>query len=62
VVKRYLAARLFGSWVPYRVDRLSALVEHLQQTLLVLNEEASRADLLEAIRATDLRMVHGEER
>jgi hypothetical protein len=62
VVKRYLAARLFGSWVPYRVDRLSALVEHLQQTLLVLKEEASRADLLEAIRATDLRTVHGGER
>jgi Fe-S-cluster containining protein len=58
VVSRYLAARLFASWVPYRADRLTALVDDLQRTVAILKEEASRAALLEAIRATDLRVVH----
>ena len=60
VVNRYLAARLFASWVPYRSDRLGALVHDLAQAHLVLQEEAGRAGatLLDAIRATDLRIVH----
>jgi hypothetical protein len=59
VVNRYLAARLFASWVPYRADRLTAVIDHLQRTLAVLKEAASGTELLEAIRATDLRVVHG---
>jgi hypothetical protein len=59
VVNRYLAARLFASWVPYRADRLTALVDDLDRTLDVLNANAAGTTLLEAIRATDLRVVHG---
>jgi Fe-S-cluster containining protein len=59
VVNRYLAARLFASWVPYRSDRLSALVDDLESTLALLKENASGVEILEAIRQTDLRVVHG---
>jgi hypothetical protein len=61
VINRYLAARLFASWVPYQADRLSALVDDLARAHRILREEAARAGatLLEAIRATDLRVVHG---
>jgi hypothetical protein len=61
VVNRYLAARLFASWIPYQADRLRALVDDLARTHRILREEAARAgaSLLEAIRATDLRVVHG---
>jgi hypothetical protein len=58
VVNRYLAARLFASWVPYRADRLSALVRDLAHAHTVLRDEAGGSDLLAAIRATDLRIVH----
>jgi hypothetical protein len=60
VVNRYLAARLFASWVPYRSERLGALVQDLARAHQVLREEAARhgAGLVEAIRATDLRIVH----
>lgn len=59
-VTRYLAARLFASWVPYRSERLSALVEDLSRAHGVLLEEAARrgVSLLDAIRAADLRTVH----
>jgi Fe-S-cluster containining protein len=59
VVNRYLAARLFASWIPYRADRLAALIDHLEETRASLEEESGRIGLLEAIRATDLRVVHG---
>jgi len=58
IVNRYLAARLFASWVPYRSHRLTALLDDLVRTLTLLKEAASRTELLEAIRATDLRVVH----
>jgi hypothetical protein len=58
VINRYLAARLFASWVPYRASRLAALVDDLLRTLAMLREEMSRADLLEAIRATDFAIIH----
>lgn len=58
VVNRYLAARLFASWVPYRSNRLSALVLDLAHAHTVLSAHAARTDLLAAIRATDLQLVH----
>lgn len=60
VVKRYLAARLFASWVPYRADRLTALIDDVSRTLDLLKEQAARKPLLDAIRDTDLRVVHQE--
>jgi Fe-S-cluster containining protein len=69
VIKRYIAARLFASWVPYRADRLTSLVDALDDAHALLTEEISRRsanpaqltrdDLLESIRATDFRIVHG---
>jgi hypothetical protein len=58
-VNRYLAARLFASWVPYKSTRLLALVEDVSRAHDVLAREAGSQDLLAAIRATDLRIVHG---
>jgi hypothetical protein len=58
VVSRYLAARLFASWVPYRADRLTALIDDLEATHGVLEEEAAQGDLREAVRMADLRVVH----
>jgi hypothetical protein len=60
VVNRYLAARLFASWVPYRADRLSALIDDLAATHSLLLAAAARgnATLTDAIRATELRTVH----
>lgn len=66
-VRRYLAARLFASWVPYFATSLATLVETLRITLAVLESEidtrlGSTADpagiLRDAIRHTDLLMVH----
>lgn len=57
-VNRYLAARLFASWVPYKSTRLLALVEDVSRAHDVLTREAGSQDLLAAIRATDLRIVH----
>jgi hypothetical protein len=58
IVNRYLAARLFASWVPYQSDRLSALVRDLAHAHTVLSEEARQGNLLAAIRAADHRIVH----
>ena len=69
VFTRYLAAKLFASWVPYRADRLTSLIDALDHAHALLIGEISRrsADpahlsrdaLLESIRATDFRIVHG---
>jgi hypothetical protein len=58
VVNRYLAARLFASWVPYKSERLLALVDDLCRAHALLVREAARQDLVDAIRAVDLRIVH----
>jgi hypothetical protein len=61
VVNRYLAARLFASWVPYRSGRLVDLVKDLMTTHERLTAAARRKELLEAIREVDLLVVHGRE-
>jgi Fe-S-cluster containining protein len=60
VVNRYLAARLFASWVPFSSACLTALIQDLARTHALLQARASRegVDLLEAFRANDLRVVH----
>jgi hypothetical protein len=73
VVRRYLAARLFGNWVAYQGTGLHAIVEYLRVCLSVLKMEAVRqhADrstassesspwqiVKEAIRNADLLLVH----
>lgn len=60
VVNRYLAARLFASWVPYRTERLMDLLDDLRRTLHILEEESRRQPLLDAFRNTDLRVVHAQ--
>jgi len=67
VIRRYLAARLFGNWLAYSGQGLrtvtGALRTHLAVLRLELVERAQppadrRSVLLEAIRATDLILVH----
>ena len=69
VIKRYLAARAFASWMAYQGNGIAAVVGSLALTLSVLREHIARltanderaltaADLKEAIRATDRLLVH----
>jgi Fe-S-cluster containining protein len=66
-VRAYLAARLFGNWMAYYGQGLHAVVEYLRICLSVLKMEAVRHEaastspcqnLLRAVRASDLLMVH----
>jgi hypothetical protein len=68
-VRRYLAAKLFGNWIAYSGQGLRTIVEWLRVCLAVLESEVVRQQLdgphqsqrrhvLEAIRASDLLMVH----
>jgi hypothetical protein len=66
--RRYLAARLFASWIPYYSRGLRTLVEGLRTHLAVLQMESlrqyqraggfARDQFVEAVRQTDLLMVH----
>jgi hypothetical protein len=69
VIRRFLAARAFASWMPYQGDGLNALVGSLEITLTVLRQQLAairdragapldRSALKEAIRQTDLLLVH----
>jgi hypothetical protein len=58
-VKRWLAARLFGSWIAYQAEGLRTLVRYLHacfDTFLI--ELARDDDALEAIRRSDRLIVH----
>lgn len=58
-VKRWLAARLFGNWIAYQGDGLHAIVEYLQKCLTRFTTELARdGSALEAIRRSDLRILH----
>lgn len=68
-VKRYLAARLFANWVSYQGRGVRSIVEWLRVCLSVLRNELTRrvastgspldpAQFLEAVRRTDLLVVH----
>jgi Fe-S-cluster containining protein len=59
-VKRWLAARLFGNWIAYQADGLHAIVRYLQHCLATFTIELQRdGRALEAIRRSDLVIVHG---
>ena len=58
-IKRWLAARLFGNWVAYQGDGLQAIVRYLQDCLATVRTELARdGNALEAIRRSDLLIVH----
>ena len=72
-VRRYLAGRLFGSWVAYQGEGLRTVVASVACALAVLRIEAARvcadasrlldaALLTEAVRRTDLLLVHKADR
>jgi hypothetical protein len=59
-VKRWLAARLFGAWIAYQGDGLAATLNYLRSCLDTFETElAVDGCALEAIRRSDLRIVHG---
>lgn len=68
-VKRYLAAKLYGSRIAYEGKGLRTIVEWLRLSLALLRDEAMRVSeqrgafldrqmFIEAVRATDLLLVH----
>jgi hypothetical protein len=58
-VKRWLAARLFACWVAYQGDGLAAIAGYLRSCFAGFAAELARDDnALEAIRRTDLRIMH----
>jgi Fe-S-cluster containining protein len=58
-VKRWLAARLFGNWIAYQGDGLHVIVEYLRRCLATFTTELARdGNALEAIRRSDLLIVH----
>lgn len=59
-VKRWLAARLFAAWTAYQGDGLAATLRYLHDCLRTFEEEAAvDGNAREAIRRSDLRIVHG---
>jgi len=72
-LRRYLAARVFGSWVAYQGLGLRTIVRSLETALALVRAEAANATaaagrdldealLVEAIRSTDLQLVHLADR
>jgi Fe-S-cluster containining protein len=58
-VKRWLAARLFGSWVAYQGDGLLTIVRYLRTCLDTFEVELARDNTpLQAIRRADQLIVH----
>ena len=58
-LKRWLAARLFGNWIAYQGDGLHAIVRYLHDCLATFMTELARdGSPLEAIRRSDLQIVH----
>jgi Fe-S-cluster containining protein len=58
-IKRWLAARLFGNWIAYQEDGLQAIVRYLRGCLATVTTELARdGSALEAIRRSDLLIVH----
>lgn len=62
-VKRWLAARLFGGWIAYQGDGLAATIAYLRSCLATFDREMEEdGSALEAIRRSDLRILHAAER
>ena len=59
-VKAFLASHLFASWAAYQRGGLHAVVDELQQALVLVGAEHRSDDsLVAAARAADLRLRHG---
>jgi hypothetical protein len=58
IIRRYLATRAFASWAAYQADGVSAVVHSLRLALALLREHSRRMPLREAIRQTDLHVLH----
>jgi len=72
-LRRYLAAKVFGSWVVYQGRGLRTVLRSLEAALALVRREADRAAeaagrdldaalLVDAIRAADLQLVHLADR
>ena len=60
-VKRWLAARMFACWLAYQGDGIAAIIGYLHSCFRVFAEERARDDnAREAIRRSDLRIMHTE--
>ncbi len=58
-VQRWLAARLFGSWIAYQGRGLETIVRYLGMCLNAFERELAQCrDALEAIRRCDYHLVH----
>jgi Fe-S-cluster containining protein len=58
-LKRWLAARLFGGWIAYQGDGLQTTVRYLCACLDTFTREVAHdGNPLEAVRRSDLRLVH----
>jgi len=61
-VKRWLAARAFACWLAYQKEGLAAIVGYLHSCFRMFVEERAHDDnAREAIRRTDLRVMHTEQ-
>ena len=58
VIRRYLAARVFASWVAYQGRGVLSVLQHARVALSALRANNVRLSLREAIRQTDLQLVH----
>jgi hypothetical protein len=57
-IRRYLAARAFGSWMAYQAGGIAAVLRHLRFALALLRARLPELSLQEAIRQTDLQILH----
>jgi hypothetical protein len=60
-LKRWLAARLFGAWTTYQGDGLATTLRYLRACLDTFRRERDvDGDALEAVRRSDLDMLHSD--
>jgi hypothetical protein len=58
VIRRYLAARAFASWMAYQGGGVAAVLRSLRFALSLLRDRRTHLPLREAIRQTDLQILH----
>jgi hypothetical protein len=58
VIRRYLAARAFASWMAYEGGGVASVLQSLRFALSVLSGRRAHLPLREAIRQTDLLIIH----
>jgi hypothetical protein len=58
VIRRYLAARAFASWMAYQAGGIAAVLRSLRFVLSALGDRRAHFPLREAIRQTDLQILH----